>query len=635
MIKRLVLKNYRIYDNLDMTFGELELIKGRNGIGKTSIVEAIGFALFGSALQRGKAGSWVKKGEKDGAVLLHLDDAIIERSTSVAIVYNLKGDILARNNVGITEWVQKTYGLTPDLYKTSFFIGQKDIGSFAALSPLERTKRVEKLLRIDKLDEIKDQAKERARQVQAELHAYQTQLENAPYNKFALETAEKDFKILKKELAAAEEYLEEALIKYGKYEAAQKQWARKQKLEKDWKGSTYDIAGFERLRVEILEKNAEITKANNSINEKLALEKKLSNVNVLEKYFNNDIEEIMNHKQALQLYKKLKSEYDNLKETGLEARQHNLYALRDKINLLEETYKINKTIPEICPTCGQEWPEKPSVDLSILLNKIITAKNHLKKSTIQNRLYELEQQMIEPALTEQEIEDILTSLKYKNDYLRYKELWKVPKEPIQLHTVMELETLEQMRKQNDMAAELEELENIVEPESIDIIAPKNKVRKLQAQMHEATDIINKELEYQKIAIKFSILVEEYDQVFHSLKEFIKFIDKYRKAFGNNVIPLLEKNVSDIVNYLTEGKYTKIKINPDYGIEDFEFYSGSEQDSINFALRLSIAQISKLGSFKTMLLDEIAASFDTEKEKLLLDVLKQQSNQLIYITHGNF
>jgi len=50
--------------------------------------------------------------------------------------------------------------------------------------------------------------------------------------------------------------------------------------------------------------------------------------------------------------------------------------------------------------------------------------------------------------------------------------------------------------------------------------------------------------------------------------------------------------------------------------------------------LAIAQVSRLGSFKVMLLDEIAASFDAQKEQRLLDILKQQPNQLIYITHGD-
>ena len=117
MIKRLVLKNYRVYDSLDMTFENLQIIKGRNGIGKTSIVEAIGFALFGSALQRGKAGSWVKEGERDGSVILYIDNYVITRSSNLAIVSLLDGKIIARNNVGITEWVEKEYGLTADLYR--------------------------------------------------------------------------------------------------------------------------------------------------------------------------------------------------------------------------------------------------------------------------------------------------------------------------------------------------------------------------------------------------------------------------------------------------------------------------------------------------------------------------------------
>ena len=41
-----------------------------------------------------------------------------------------------------------------------------------------------------------------------------------------------------------------------------------------------------------------------------------------------------------------------------------------------------------------------------------------------------------------------------------------------------------------------------------------------------------------------------------------------------------------------------------------------------------------GTFNSILLDEVSASFDNEKEELLLDLLKLNNNQLIYISHGS-
>ena len=49
--------------------------------------------------------------------------------------------------------------------------------------------------------------------------------------------------------------------------------------------------------------------------------------------------------------------------------------------------------------------------------------------------------------------------------------------------------------------------------------------------------------------------------------------------------------------------------------------------------MAIAKISRIGPFNSMLLDEVASSFDNDKEELLLDLLKLSDNQLIYISHG--
>ena len=49
--------------------------------------------------------------------------------------------------------------------------------------------------------------------------------------------------------------------------------------------------------------------------------------------------------------------------------------------------------------------------------------------------------------------------------------------------------------------------------------------------------------------------------------------------------------------------------------------------------MSIANTSRIGNFKTIILDEVAASFDNQKEELLIQLLQETKNQLIYITHG--
>jgi DNA repair exonuclease SbcCD ATPase subunit len=85
--------------------------------------------------------------------------------------------------------------------------------------------------------------------------------------------------------------------------------------------------------------------------------------------------------------------------------------------------------------------------------------------------------------------------------------------------------------------------------------------------------------------------------------------------------------------LTEDKFNNFTINKDYSIENYDEFSGSEADSAALALRMAIAKVSRIGKFNSIILDEVAASFDTNKENLLLELLKTTTNQIIYISHG--
>ena len=627
MIKRIVLKNYRVYDDLDMSFEELQIIKGRNGTGKTTIVEAIGFALFGSALQRGKANEWIKEGHKDGGVVLYIDNHIIKRSNTLAVVEDLDGNVVARNRTGIVEWVEREYGLTAELYRTSFYIGQKDIGAFAALAPLERTKRVEKLLRIDRLDVIKTQAKDKAKEVNNNLALYVSKLEASPFDINILNDNIIIEEEGKQQLSKLNEEYETLLVKSGEYKQAIVTWRTKQALLLKFTGEVEDLEQLELDYKAMLERNANVDSYNRIVREKVTLVRNLAGVLVLEKYFNSDIKHAMAQEISLKAFNKAQIELGKL---DCVPKAHDLNKLRLEISAKDKIFDLNKNIPEDCPTCKQPWPTKATVDISMLLEEIQAMEAELSQQQREQRAHELTVGNIKPDMTQQEIDETISSVTNKDKWLRLQELdgYDELKKIEGFHTDMP-----GAREQKQIADRLKEMEDVTEPEAVDLEPLRFRIKELKSNMTLAADLIKRESGYQAVQEEFSSLRNEADEHLEGLKQFIKFIDQYRKAFGANVIPLLEENVSSIVSYLSEGKYDKIKINNDYGIDNFEFYSGSEQDSINFALRLAIAQVSKLGNFNTMLLDEIAASFDDQKEQLLMDILKQQSTQLIYITHG--
>ena len=231
MITKIELTNYRCYAKHTEVFSSgLNIIAGANGIGKTSIVEAISFALFGNKVTRGKANSWVKQGTKHGKVALYIDDYIIHRGDNEQLVESKDGTILARQHSGIDEWITKTYGLTYDLYSTSNYIAQKDIESFSALQPADRIKRVEKLLKIDKLDILKDKIKLKLKEVNNSINLYTNKLANAIVDTKALKKAKAELKKKHREYDTINKSYHEALISQGAYDQQLVAWNKKKDI---------------------------------------------------------------------------------------------------------------------------------------------------------------------------------------------------------------------------------------------------------------------------------------------------------------------------------------------------------------------------------------------------------------------
>ena len=639
MIKKIELTNYRLYSYFEKVFDEkLEIIQGRNGTGKSTIVEGIGYALQGSKVQKGSGQSWIKEGETNGGVKLFIDDFIIERHSNKQLVTHTDGKVLARGHTGINQWVEKTYGLTPELFTTSFYVRQKDVDSFSALSPMERTKRVEKLLRVDVLDKVKKSINEKLKYLKIDHSELTNKLSQATFKPEEIEKLKLEIDIITKAIKKLEVELKKLEAKQAVYLEQKKQWDKKVQLEAsvtlEATESETDMA-IKKFEQEI--KKAIKAEENNKLfEESKKLGKKLGNVTQAKKYFKYSIEDLMNHKKLLQSNKSIQKSLENLKDIKAVNHDSKIEALRlEHHEYLIEIEDLTK-FPDICKACGQDMPDKAKTASRLKVAKA-NEKALEKQLTQMNKeqdKYDLESQYEEPHFSlDCTVNEALDYVEMKPYYERYQEI-----KDIKFIDTMSLDYIEKQletwRKHKSILARLEEYSGLVEPEPIDL----NPIRKELKNNLDSLKTTTIELNAQEVAKAiYDTHYEHYvelGELIASLKSLVKFIDTYRKEFSENIIPLLAENVSKIMAYLTEDKYEEVVINKDYSIEKYDFYSGSEEDSVNFALRLAIAQISRLGTFNTMILDEIASSFDSVKEHLLLDILKTTDMQLIYISHGD-
>ena len=174
IIKRLTLQNYRRFEKLDLEFPENVIgIIGRNGAGKSTIVEAISWALYGNR--------WVRT-EKQDVRSQHVDakkgcsaEMIFTFGGSeYRIVRQLKGKnavseaAIYRDNQpepeavqdrGVNEFIESLLQLDYHSFTTSVFAQQKELAKLASLQPEQRRQAINRLINIDRIDRAREQVR--------------------------------------------------------------------------------------------------------------------------------------------------------------------------------------------------------------------------------------------------------------------------------------------------------------------------------------------------------------------------------------------------------------------------------------------------------------------------------------------
>ena len=153
ILRRLRLKNYRNYRSLEIEFPTgLIGVVGRNGVGKTTLLEAIAFALYGSEASRTKA----KGLRRDGAGNEETCEVELEFSLGgepYRIIRWLKGaneaqqavmyhrsnsEPMATQPSGVQATVRKLVGMDYATFSRSVFSKQKEVNALSDARPEER-----------------------------------------------------------------------------------------------------------------------------------------------------------------------------------------------------------------------------------------------------------------------------------------------------------------------------------------------------------------------------------------------------------------------------------------------------------------------------------------------------------------
>ncbi len=376
----LEITNFKKFKSKRFEFSEgLTGILGRNGSGKSTIFEAIFFALYGTTkakeLIRHSSASPKDPVEVELKFEIEGKDYRVKREfrgrtlTAKAALYDAKDELISSSSSEVTKSITSLVGLDKQAFKQTVFASQKELTSLSSLNQDERKKMMRELLGLEKIDRVEALIKEKMLTLRREIEALTGVL-----------LREEELDRLKKEAKEKSELLVTQTAKLEKLKHNEEQLKRSAKeiattLER------WQKLKEEKLHLENLVKNA----STRVIDQKESIEKlrtKQKELHDLSKRFDNE-------KNLLQQYEALNKKLQLLNEKKLKIEKKE--GLKKEQEALRGRYKsLKREIKE--------------------LEQFISQKSSVAKE-IESKQKEIEKLKQEQKKIEQEIEQLQSQIK--------------------------------------------------------------------------------------------------------------------------------------------------------------------------------------------------------------------------------
>jgi exonuclease SbcC len=200
-------------------------INGANGMGKSSVVHAIVWALYGVTPDGVRVGSLRRQdseGDTEVKVTLRHDGQTIVivraiRGRNDTTVASIEVDGIEQTNVSsrtATNWIVSRFGLDAEAFLTAFVIRQKELDSLIRARPADRRKTIERLAGIERMSKALELARGEARIAQKAFDSLPV-LPDITNLEEAFAQAEKDLKSLQKTSNENKTLVAEVFEKYN------------------------------------------------------------------------------------------------------------------------------------------------------------------------------------------------------------------------------------------------------------------------------------------------------------------------------------------------------------------------------------------------------------------------------------
>ncbi len=679
MIRRIRLSKFRQHrsTSIELVPG-VNTIVGLNNSGKSTIPEAIEFAMYGARALRDSAKGFITDGETDGSAVVEMDindDLFVIGRNSRNAEVRKNGELDARYKDNVTTYVAHITGVNQTGFRLGHYVRQKELAAFSSLRPGKRFETVERMLKVNAVDKAIKRLKDEI----SELEITQKTLLGTYQDVEAIENELDDLRLAHESLTHRIHTLKNDLAVLSGLLTEQR------KLQRE------------------LMKKPELLRLECELNDCALAEVELGTVESRL----NDLGEV-----SQEAYKKLRDKASELRE--VERQSIAMRTRRDEIDSInpvkppvvappdstvldrvksdvmkltviveaaetkvEEFKKLEQAA--VCDRCHQSLSKETYTSI---LDDLLLDVNDLQTSllTEQNRRDSLQSNYDEANAPYQEY--LRAQQKYEQDCQRQEYLLKDyievnfdAEEQAQLDNelVAMQEARETWAKLNerrkslvavvdrrdelaDRINKLAYLKKLDDDPALDTTIDEN-----EHMEHDLNDMLNKAVselahtegrtaELNRLVAMMRQTRESIDNNYHAIAKLKAMRDNFvlfKRHLTAKIRPMLEQVAEALFHKTTKDRYAAYNLSSDYEItltthsgyiRKLSTISGSENDLACLCLRLAIATLrsTKLaGSLGFIILDEISGSFDDDRTRQTLEGLLELRDvipQIINITH---
>lgn len=647
-------------------------IIGTNGSGKTTILEAIGFALFGSKALRGrvedvrtrtapaKSGRGKREHEMRVELVLEHDETIfrIERSLLDASLYvGGQATAVASGNREVSARIAAIVGMSHDEFIATYCTEQKGLEFLSGKKgATEREKFIIRMMGYNRLEELQELLRSDRRDMRSVLQGYEASVGTREELEGRLTSETEQLRQVQGKHAEAVQ----ALVKVeGEFASVHE---RMQRLEDLRTRFLKERDGVQALQVRVEERAKRQRAIADSIvlaeDELVRALKPLIGTRPLQEVLSETKREILvQREQAEALILDLQRAEVTWREeiSGLNAERGMLTRQAEQLSKKIEKMGTLDSQGE-CPTCNQTLGasfKDASAHLADELRKIRgqLAEVVERERAIQTPPDTIEEQRKKHQAVAQSIEKL--SVK-QQELLKCQQLEE---------RIVSLRS-EQRLNDADMQSATESLER-AQVRLADIKFSEDEYLR-EKGAHDASQRVLEIARLQRVRLEGELKTHE-ALVSRSKEDLVKFDDRmaeleklrrevrifdecdrivtdFRKFVNSSIRPRMAELASEYLTDLTDGRYSAVELEEDFTptvVEDGEpkrVISGGEEDILNLCMRISLSHMlaERAGqNFSLLMLDEVFGSLDEGRRGnvlALLEKLRRRFEQIVIITH---